>query len=58
MILYMGFLILLLASVRVQLPEVSGGSDHGGLFRILYVGVMLSFIYQTRMLSAGRIWCG
>ena len=53
MILYMGFLILLLAVYVFSYPKFRADQIMAAFFAFFYVGVMLSFIYQTRMLSAG-----
>ena len=53
MILYMGFLILLLAVYVFSYPKFRADQIMAAFFAFFYVGVMLSFIYQTRMLPAG-----
>ena len=58
MILAIGFLILLLAVYVFTYPKYHANQIMAAFFGLFYVAVMLSFIYQTRMLDAGKylVW--
>ena len=52
-------LVLLIGSIRIYLSEIQRQSgDAGVLCEFVYVGVMLSYVYQTRMLDGGKfhVW--
>lgn len=58
MMLIIGFLILLLAVYVFTYPKYKADQIMAAFFGLFYVSVMLSFIYQTRMLDAGKylVW--
>ena len=58
MMLVIGFLILLLAVYVFTYPKFKADQIMAAFFCFFYVAVMLSFIYQTRMLDAGKylVW--
>lgn len=58
MMLAIGFLILLLAVYVFTYPKYKADQIMAAFFGLFYVAVMLSFIYQTRMLDAGKylVW--
>lgn len=58
MILYLGFLVLLLAVYVFSYPKYKADQVMAVFFGLFYVATMLSFIYQTRMLEAGEyiVW--
>lgn len=58
MVLTIGFMILLLAAYVACYPKYKADQIMAAFFGLFYVGVMLSFIYQTRMLPAGAylVW--
>ena len=58
MILAIGFLILLLAVYVFTYPKYHANQIMAAFFGLFYVAVMLSFIYQTRLLDAGKylVW--
>lgn len=58
MVLYLGFLIVLLAVYVFSYPKYKDDQVMAVFFGFFYVATMLSFIYQTRMLSAGEyiVW--
>lgn len=57
-VLYLGFLIVLLAVYVFSYPKYKADQIMAVFFGFFYVAMMLSFIYQTRMLSAGEyiVW--
>lgn len=58
MMLVIGFLIILLAVYVFTYPKYKADQIMAAFFGLFYVAVMLSFIYQTRMLEAGKylVW--
>ena len=52
------FLIVLLAVYVFSYPKYNASQIMAGFFAVFYVAVMLSFIYQTRMLLSGEylVW--
>lgn len=58
MIFVLGFLILLMAVYVFTYPKYRTEQVLAAFFGVFYVAVMLSFVYQTRMLSAGAylVW--
>ena len=58
MMLWMAFLILLLAVYVFTYPKFKADQIMAAFFGMFYVGVMLSYIYQTRELTAGAylVW--
>lgn len=53
MMLFMAFLILLLAVYVFTYPKYKADQIMAAFFGLFYVAVMLSFIYQTRQLTSG-----
>lgn len=58
MIFVLGFLMLLMAIYVFTYPKYRTEQILAAFFGVFYVGVMLSYIYQTRMLTAGAgiVW--
>lgn len=58
MMLTIGFLILLLAVYVFTYPKYKADQIMAAFFGLFYVAVMLSFIYQTRMIESGKylVW--
>ena len=58
MIIFLGLLILLLAVFVFSYPKYHTNQIMATFFGVFYVGVMLSFLYQTRMLPQGQfiVW--
>ncbi len=58
MMLVLGFLILLMAVYVFTYPKYRTEQVLAAFFGVFYVAVMLSFVYQTRMLAAGAylVW--
>ncbi len=58
MVVFLGFLICLLAVFVFAYPKYHTHQIMAAFFGIFYVGVMLSFLYQTRMLPQGQyiVW--
>jgi phosphatidate cytidylyltransferase len=58
MIFVLGFLIILLAVYVFTYPKFRTEQILAAFFGVFYVAVMLSYVYQTRMLSAGKyiVW--
>lgn len=58
MVIYLGFLVLLLAVYVFSYPKYKADQIMAVFFGLFYVATMLSFIYQTRMLGAGQyiVW--
>ena len=58
MVIFLGFLILLLAVFVFGYPKYHSHQIMATFFGLFYVGVMLSFLYQTRMLPGGEfiVW--
>ncbi|MCF0128712.1 MAG: phosphatidate cytidylyltransferase [Pseudobutyrivibrio sp.] len=58
MIIVLGFLLLLLAVFVFSFPKFHSNQIMVSFFGLCYVGVMLSFLYQTRMLPMGEfiVW--
>lgn len=58
MILALGFLMLLMAVYVFTYPRYRTEQILAAFFGVFYVAVMLSFIYQTRILEAGKyiVW--
>ena len=55
MMLVLGFLILLMAVYVFTYPKYRTEQVLAAFFGVFYVAVMLSFVYQTRMLAAGAL---
>lgn len=53
MILFMATIILIMFAYVFTYPKFHASQIFAGFFGILYVGVMLSYIYQIRMLDKG-----
>lgn len=53
MLLVIGLLLLLLFAFVLTYPKYTAASVMQAFFGVLYVGVMLSFIYQTRAMDKG-----
>lgn len=49
----LGFLVLIMAVYVFKFPEFKAEQVFAGFFGVFYVAVMLSCIYQTRMMKAG-----
>ena len=58
MVIMLAFLILLLAVFVFSYPNFHSHQIMAVFFGLFYVGVMLSFLYQTRMLPKGQfiVW--
>ena len=58
MMLWMGFLIILMFLYVFTYPKFRAKKVMAAFFGVFYVAVMLSFIYQTRILSGGAytVW--
>ncbi len=58
MVIMLGFLIFLLAVYVFTYPKYHAQQIMAAFFGVFYVGVMLSFLYQTRMLQHGQfvVW--
>lgn len=58
MYLVMGFLMLLMAEYVFTFPEFKTDDVTSAFFGVFYVAIMLSYIYQTRMLNNGEyiVW--
>lgn len=58
MVIFLAFLILLLAVFVFSYPKYHSHQIMAVFFGLFYVGVMLSFLYQTRMLTNGQfiVW--
>ena len=58
MVIVLAFLILLLAVFVFSYPKFHSHQIMAVFFGLFYVGVMLSFLYQTRMLTNGQfiVW--
>ena len=58
MVIMLAFLILLLAVFVFSYPKFHSHQIMAVFFGLFYVGVMLSFLYQTRMLPKGQfiVW--
>lgn len=58
MLLMMGFLIAEMAALVFAYPKYNTNQIFAGFFGGLYVAVMLSYIYQTRILPGGKfsVW--
>ncbi|SES73299.1 MULTISPECIES: phosphatidate cytidylyltransferase [unclassified Pseudobutyrivibrio] len=58
MVIVLAFLILLLAVFVFSYPKFHSHQIMAAFFGLFYVGVMLSFLYQTRMLTNGQfiVW--
>jgi phosphatidate cytidylyltransferase len=58
MMLVLGFLIVLLAVYVFTYPKFRTEQILAAFFAVFYVAVMLSYVYQTRMLGAGKyiVW--
>ncbi len=58
MMLAIGFMVLLLAVYVFSYPKYKADQIMAAFFGLFYVAVMLSFIYQTRMLLSGQflVW--
>lgn len=58
MMLVLGFLILLMFAYVFTYPKFKTEQILAAFFGVFYVAVMLSFVYQTRMLNAGAyiVW--
>lgn len=54
----LGFLILLMGAYVLSFPDYRVEQVFAGFIGVFYVAVMLSCVYQTRMLAAGRyiVW--
>ena len=55
MVIMLGFLICLLAVYVFTYPKYHAQQIMAAFFGVFYVGVMLSFLYQTRMLQHGQL---
>lgn len=58
MVIMLAFLLLLLATFVFSYPKYHSHQIMAAFFGLFYVGVMLSFMYQTRMLEMGQfiVW--
>ena len=58
MVIMLAFLLLLLAVFVFTYPKFHSHQIMAAFFGLFYVGVMLSFLYQTRMLPEGKyiVW--
>ena len=58
MVIVLAFLILLLGVFVLSYPKFHSHQIMAAFFGLFYVGVMLSFLYQTRMLPLGQyiVW--
>ena len=58
MVIMLAFLLLLLATFVFGYPKFHSHQIMAAFFGLFYVGVMLSFMYQTRMLKMGEfiVW--
>ena len=58
MVIFLAFLIILLAVFVFGYPKYHTHQVMAAFFGVFYVGVMLSFLYQTRMLEGGQyiVW--
>lgn len=58
MVIMLGFLLLLLATFVFGYPKFHSHQIMAAFFGLFYVGVMLSFMYQTRCLAQGQyiVW--
>ena len=58
MVIILGFLLLLLAVFVFTYPKYHSHQIMASFFGLSYVGIMLSFLYQTRMLPMGEfiVW--
>lgn len=58
MVIMLAFLTLLLATFVFTYPKYHANQIMAAFFGLFYVGVMLSFLYQTRMLPHGQfiVW--
>ncbi|MGN0312764.1 MAG: phosphatidate cytidylyltransferase [Lachnospiraceae bacterium] len=55
MMLIVGALILILAVFVIRYPHYDATQMLAAFFGIVYVGVLVSFVYQTRMLPMGNV---
>lgn len=55
MLLVVGALILILAAFVIRYPHYDATQMMGAFFGIVYVGVLVSYVYQTRMLPLGNV---